>query len=78
MRKICSSVILNFSRVLRPRKINREKVLLIRGRRPRICKVFENRDVNRRKAMKNGIIFCEGKSFLKPEMRLKNNDQNVR
>ena len=60
MRKICSSVILNFSRVLRPRKINREKV------------------VNRRKAMKNGIIFCEGKSFLKPEMRLKNNDQNVR
>ena len=67
MRKICSGVILNFSRVLRPRKINREKVLLIRGRRPRICKVFENRDVNRRKAMKNGIIF-----FIFPHEKIGN------
>ena len=41
VRKVCSSVILNFSRVLRPRKVNREKVLQIRGRRPRICNVFE-------------------------------------
>ena len=41
---------------------------------------FENRDVNPRKAMKNGIIFCEGKSFLKSEMIfiLKNNDKNIR
>ena len=41
MRKNCSSVILNFFRVLRPRKVSREKVLQIRGRRLRICNVFE-------------------------------------
>ena len=41
MRKNCSSVILNFSRLLRPRKVSREKVLQIRGRRPWICNVFE-------------------------------------
>jgi len=35
------SVILNFSRVMRSRKVSREKVLQIRGRRPRICNVFE-------------------------------------
>ena len=38
LRKICSSVILNFSRVLRPRKVSQEKVLQIRGR---IYIVFE-------------------------------------
>ena len=41
VRKICSSVILNFSRVMRPRKVSREIFLQIRGRRPRICNVFE-------------------------------------
>ena len=41
VRKICSSVILNFSRVMRPRKVSREKVLQICGRRPRIFNVFE-------------------------------------
>jgi hypothetical protein len=41
VRTISSSVILNFSRVLRPRKVSREKVLQIRGRRPIICNVLE-------------------------------------
>ena len=39
--KICSSVILNFSRLLRPRKVSREKVLQIGGRRQRISNVFD-------------------------------------
>ena len=41
VRKFCSSVILNFSRVMRSRKVSRGKVLQIQGRRPRICNVFE-------------------------------------